>query len=177
VPSDTIQETSQSIDHTGAVKSTDSSDDDIEVGVDDEGDVIATDAEGDVAVSPVDDDDVAVGVDDAGDVVAADAEGDVAVEDPEGDIAVEDAAGDVAVSMADDLTKIEGIGPEIAAALNAVDIYTYIGLSAADAAALHDVINAAGLHAPLKVIATWPAQAACAAEGDWDGMMAAYKAQ
>ena len=98
--------------------------------MDDEGDVVAEDAEGDIAVEDAE-----------GDVAVEDTAGDVAVEDAAGDVAVEDAEGDVAVAVADadDLTKIEGIGPETQDALNAAGVFTYAGLSQCDVSGLHDV--------------------------------------
>jgi F-type H+-transporting ATPase subunit gamma len=71
----------------------------------------------------------------------------------------------------DNLTRIEGIGPKIAAALNAAGIYTYAQLAHASEAQLTAALQAAKLRfAPS--LPTWPQQAAYAAQGDWDGLEA-----
>lgn len=71
-------------------------------------------------------------------------------------------------SAADDLTKIEGIGPKIGEALTAAGIGTYAALAGTDADKIREILDAAegnfGGHDP----ATWPEQASMAAAGDWD---------
>jgi ribosomal protein L30 len=69
----------------------------------------------------------------------------------------------------DDLTRIEGIGPKMSAALVAQGIDTYQKLAAADETQLRSAIEAAGLKlAP--GLGTWAEQGALAARGDWDGL-------
>lgn len=71
----------------------------------------------------------------------------------------------------DDLTKIEGIGPKMAAALKAAGINTFAKLAAADEERLRAAVEAAGMRfAP--TIATWSEQARYAARGEWDQLKA-----
>ncbi|MBT2162743.1 50S ribosomal protein L21 [Zobellia barbeyronii] len=66
---------------------------------------------------------------------------------------------------ADDLKKVEGIGPKIAETLIAAGISTFAELAKADAAKISEIIaDVRGNH----VTDTWPAQAKLAAEGKWD---------
>ena len=66
----------------------------------------------------------------------------------------------------DDLTLIEGIGPKTAEALRAAGVSTFKALSQGSPYDLLPLLEAAGL--PRRDPTTWPAQAALAAEGDWD---------
>ncbi|MGN9776903.1 helix-hairpin-helix domain-containing protein [Micromonospora sp. H33] len=63
-----------------------------------------------------------------------------------------------AAEAADDFRRIQGIGPKMAAALNAAGIRTYQQLAELDEAALRETIRAAGLRAAPS-LATWPQQA------------------
>ena len=70
-----------------------------------------------------------------------------------------------ASAKADDLKKVEGIGPKIAETLNAAGITTFAELANTDAAKISEIIaDVRGNH----VTDTWPAQAKLAAEGKWD---------
>ena len=70
-----------------------------------------------------------------------------------------------ATATADDLKKVEGIGPKIAETLNAAGITTFAELAKTDAAKISEIIaDVRGNH----VTDTWPAQAKLAAEGKWD---------
>ncbi|MFC0032916.1 hypothetical protein ACFFMM_25660 [Micromonospora chaiyaphumensis] len=71
--------------------------------------------------------------------------------------AVEDAA-PAQVDAADDFRRIQGIGPKLAAALQAAGIRTYQQLSELDEAALRETVKAAGLRAA-PGLATWSQQA------------------
>ena len=71
----------------------------------------------------------------------------------------------------DDLTKIEGIGPKMNAALNAAGITTFARLAQASEEELRAAIEAAGMRFAPSV-STWAEQAAYAARGDWDGLAA-----
>lgn len=72
---------------------------------------------------------------------------------------------------ADDLTRIEGIGPKMAAALVAAGITTYVELSQASEGVLTQAIEAAGLRfAPS--LPTWAEQAGYLARGDEQGLEA-----
>lgn len=68
---------------------------------------------------------------------------------------------------ADDLTALEGIGPKIAAALNAAGIKSYARLAALSPEELERIVKAAGVrmvgHAD-----SWPRQARLAADGKMD---------
>ncbi len=68
-------------------------------------------------------------------------------------------------SKADDLKKVEGIGPKIAETLVAAGISTFAELAKTDATKIAEIIaDVRGNH----VTDTWPAQAKLAAEGKWD---------
>ncbi|MDX1277598.1 50S ribosomal protein L21 [Oceanihabitans sediminis] len=74
-------------------------------------------------------------------------------------------AAKTATGKADDLKKIEGIGPKIASTLVEAGIATYADLAKTDAAKISEIIaGVRGNH----VTDTWPAQAKLAAEGKWD---------
>lgn len=68
-------------------------------------------------------------------------------------------------AKADDLKKIEGIGPKIADTLKAAGIATFAELAKAKPAKISEIIaDVRGNH----VTDTWPAQAKLAADGKWD---------
>lgn len=68
-------------------------------------------------------------------------------------------------SEADDLTKVEGIGPKIAETLVSQKITTFADLAKLDADKINEMISeVAGGHNP----ETWPKQAQMAADGKWD---------
>lgn len=70
-----------------------------------------------------------------------------------------------ATGKADDLKKIEGIGPKIASTLVEAGVATFAELAKTDAAKISEIIaGVRGNH----VTDTWPAQAKLAAEGKWD---------
>jgi len=73
----------------------------------------------------------------------------------------------------DDLTRIEGIGPKIAAVLQAAGVRTFAELAALSV----DQIKAI-LEGRVRIARpdTWPEQAALAAAGDWDGLTALQNA-
>jgi large subunit ribosomal protein L21 len=75
------------------------------------------------------------------------------------------AAAKKATGKADDLKKVEGIGPKIASTLVEAGISTFAELAKTDAAKISEIIaGVRGNH----VTDTWPAQAKLAAEGKWD---------
>jgi large subunit ribosomal protein L21 len=75
------------------------------------------------------------------------------------------AAKKAAPSKADDLKKVEGIGPKIAETLAEAGITTFAELAKTDAAKIAEIIaDVRGNH----VTDTWPAQAQLAADGKWD---------
>lgn len=66
---------------------------------------------------------------------------------------------------ADDLKKVEGIGPKIEETLNAAGINTFAELAKTEVAKISEIIaEVRGNHVP----DTWPKQAEMAAEGKWD---------
>ncbi len=69
-------------------------------------------------------------------------------------------------SEADDLTKIEGIGPKTVEALNAKDISTYVDLAGSKVGDLRDILEEAGLkrYDPKS----WSKQARLARDEKWD---------
>ncbi len=70
-----------------------------------------------------------------------------------------------ATGKADDLKKIEGIGPKIAETLKANGIVTFADLAKTDPAQIAEFIkDVRGNHVPN----TWPKQAEMAAAGQWD---------
>jgi large subunit ribosomal protein L27 len=73
-----------------------------------------------------------------------------------------------ATAGADDLKKIEGIGPKIAELLVADGIVTFADLAAASVEKIQAVLDAAGPRYATHNPGTWPKQAALAASGDWD---------
>lgn len=75
------------------------------------------------------------------------------------------AAAKKASGKADDLKKIEGIGPKIAETLVEAGIATYADLAKAKPAKISEIIEGVrGNHVP----DTWPQQAQLAADGKWD---------
>ena len=70
-----------------------------------------------------------------------------------------------AKAKADDLKKVEGIGPKIASKLVAAGITTFADLAKTKPAKISEIISEVrGNH----VTDTWPAQAKLAADGKWD---------
>ena len=70
-----------------------------------------------------------------------------------------------ATAKADDLKKIEGIGPKIAQTLTDAGVATFAQLAKTDAAKISEIIaGVRGNH----VTDTWPKQAEMAAAGKWD---------
>jgi predicted flap endonuclease-1-like 5' DNA nuclease len=70
----------------------------------------------------------------------------------------------------DDMARILGIGPEIAATLQAEGIHSFISLAALDVEHLEGLLGSEAGGA--QFIETWPAQARLAAWGDWEALEA-----
>jgi small subunit ribosomal protein S2 len=68
---------------------------------------------------------------------------------------------------ADDLKKIEGIGPKIAEVLGEAGVSTYAGLAKMDRDAIKAILETVST-LKSKEPKTWPQQAALAADGKWD---------
>jgi large subunit ribosomal protein L17 len=84
-------------------------------------------------------------------------------------VVVEETVAEEAPANADNLTKIEGIGPKIAETLAAAGVATYADLAGTDVEKIADIIkDVRGKHVP----DTWPKQAQMAAEGKWDELKA-----
>ncbi|MFT5169304.1 MAG: large subunit ribosomal protein L27 [Saprospiraceae bacterium] len=73
---------------------------------------------------------------------------------------------------ADDLKKVEGIGPKISELLNNAGITTFALLASTEAAKIKEVLAAAGSRYASHDPTTWPAQAKMAAAGEWDKLKA-----
>ncbi len=68
---------------------------------------------------------------------------------------------------ADDLTKIEGVGPKIAELLTKGGIVTFADLAKAKTETLKGILEAAGKRYQMHDPSTWASQAALAAKADW----------
>lgn len=69
---------------------------------------------------------------------------------------------------ADDLKKIEGIGPKIAGLLKAKDIHTFADLAKAKKSTLSAVLADAGSRFKMHDPSSWPQQAKLAVKGEWE---------
>ena len=69
---------------------------------------------------------------------------------------------------ADDLVRIEGIGPKVAKVLNEAGITTFAALASADPQDIQRVLNEAGMQ--MMNPEGWIEQASLAARGDWEGL-------
>lgn len=73
---------------------------------------------------------------------------------------------------ADDLKKIEGIGPKIEKLLNEAGITTFGDLAKAKKKTLKDILDAAGPRFKMHDPATWTKQATLADKGQWEKLQA-----
>jgi len=83
----------------------------------------------------------------------------------EEEIEIEEVTADV---VADDLKKIEGIGPKISELLQNGGIKTFAQLADAKVEKLKEILEAAGSRYKMHDPTTWPQQSALAATGKWD---------
>lgn len=74
----------------------------------------------------------------------------------------------VETTTTDDLIKIEGIGPKIAAVLNAAGINTFADLAGKSADEVKGILDASEGDFNLADPTTWAQQAQLAADGNWD---------
>ncbi len=75
--------------------------------------------------------------------------------------------------VADELERIDGIGPKISSVLQAAGITTFAALAATDVRRLEEVLETESPRLlRLADPATWPEQARLAAAGDWEGLEA-----
>jgi large subunit ribosomal protein L17 len=82
---------------------------------------------------------------------------------PEGDTSK-----DAIIPVVDDLCRIAGIGPKVAALLNTAGVSTFAELAAATPAHLREALQASGLR--FMDPDTWPQQAKLADQGDWQAL-------
>ena len=75
-------------------------------------------------------------------------------------------------AKADDLSKVEGIGPKIAELFNEAGINSFAELAATSVDKLQELLTAAGPHFASHNPGTWPKQAELAAAGKWDELKA-----
>ncbi len=92
----------------------------------------------------------------------------VATKAPAKEAPAKEAPAKEAPVASDDLTKIEGIGPKIAEALNKAGVSSYSALAGMDAAAVREILDKADSNFAAHDPATWPQQAGLAASGNWD---------
>ena len=78
------------------------------------------------------------------------------------------AAKKVIKEVADDLTKIEGVGKKIAELLSAEQIVSFQDLAKSTPKKIRTILDAAGSKFQMHDPATWPKQAKLAAAGKWD---------
>ncbi len=97
---------------------------------------------------------------------------DAAFDEPTADDAAPAAKASKKVSGADDLKKIEGIGPKIAELLIEGGIVTFADLAAAPVERVQEILDAAGSRYRVHNPATWGQQAQMAADGKWDELKA-----
>ncbi|MFN3786481.1 MAG: helix-hairpin-helix domain-containing protein [Thiothrix sp.] len=83
---------------------------------------------------------------------------------------IEEAVSAAVVSAADDLTRLTGIGPKLAEAMNAAGIKQYRQLAAMPVDVLHACLASSGIRYSKAVAETWAEQAKLAAAADWDGL-------
>lgn len=77
-----------------------------------------------------------------------------------------------AKSSADDLKKIEGIGPKISEILTNAGIATFADLAASEAEKVKEILAEAGNRFKMHDPTTWPQQAKLAADDKWDELKA-----
>ena len=79
-------------------------------------------------------------------------------------------AAPVIKTKADELTKVEGIGPKIALVLNSNGMKTFVELAKADPGAMQEMLKKSGGRFNMAKPETWPQQAELAAAGNWDAL-------
>jgi len=75
-------------------------------------------------------------------------------------------------AKADDLTKIEGVGPKIAELLVAAGLNSFAAVAASDADAIKAILEEGGSQFNAHDPSTWTQQAQMAADGKWDELKA-----
>ena len=105
----------------------------------------------------------------AASVAAAAVAAEAAAPDVEAEAAAPDVKAEPAAPISQDLTVVEGVGPKIAAALQAAGIENYADLAATSPEQLRMILSDAGLSADPS---TWSEQAQMAAAGNMDQLKA-----
>lgn len=85
-------------------------------------------------------------------------------------VAIEEAVVAAVESTPDDLTRLTGIGPKLAEAMNAAGIKQYSQLATMPLDALNECLAPSGIRYSKAVAETWAAQAKLAAAADWEGL-------
>lgn len=73
-------------------------------------------------------------------------------------------------AQADNLTRIEGIGPKISGILQAAGIHTFAQLAQTEVSRLEQILAESDLKHRLANPTTWPEQAGLAARGEWEAL-------
>ncbi|MEP7290815.1 MAG: helix-hairpin-helix domain-containing protein [Chloroflexota bacterium] len=84
-------------------------------------------------------------------------------------VTAQEVNGEGIVGSADDLVKLDGIGPKIAAALKAAGIDSFQKLANTSDDTLRSAVSSAGVRL-IGDVDTWAHQAGYAARGDWEGL-------
>ena len=75
---------------------------------------------------------------------------------------------DAKETAADELTRIEGVGPKIVEALQAASITTFADLASTESGKIKEILVAADTTLASHDPQTWPKQAEMARDGKWD---------
>lgn len=94
------------------------------------------------------------------------------LESAEAEASAEAAASAEADDEADDLTRIEGIGPVFSKRLIESGVTTFAQLAAKSEDEIRTLLTEAGSRLIPPSVSTWAEQAALAAQGDWDSLAA-----
>lgn len=84
--------------------------------------------------------------------------------------ATKDAVVEALEATVDDMTRLTGIGPKLAEAMNAAGITQYSQLAAMPLDTLNERLATSGIRYSKAVAETWAAQAKLAAAADWEGL-------
>ncbi|GHB53596.1 hypothetical protein GCM10007390_03000 [Persicitalea jodogahamensis] len=105
----------------------------------------------------------------AADLVEANAPEEILATEPKEETTSVDVATEAnAGAEADDLTKVEGIGPKIAEVLTEAGLGTFAKVADSTPEAIREILDNAGSQFASHDPATWPQQAKLAADGKWD---------
>ena len=89
---------------------------------------------------------------------------------PATDVQAAKAAGFGSIKGADDLEIIEGIGPKIAGLLHAAGVHRFRELAQMRPEQIQSILDRAGPSFKLAIPASWPEQAALAANNQWTSL-------